>query len=227
VIQLLLLTAVHPHPVIAVTVTQLLPPRLPNDWLVGLMLWMQPAVPFWFTVKVCPPTVIVALRGVGAVLTSTMYETAPLPDPLEPAVTLSHAALLVAVHVQPAVAVTESTPLAPDTGTDRDVGEITYEQELGIGAWVTATVWPASVIAPMRVAVVVFAAAVKVSAPVPESLVVPVSVIQLVLVNELHAHPSAAVIVTEALPPAGGTDSDSGLMTYVHDVPAACVTLKV
>jgi hypothetical protein len=36
-----LLTAVQPHPAEAVTVTQLVPPRLPTDWLVGLMVLLQ------------------------------------------------------------------------------------------------------------------------------------------------------------------------------------------
>jgi hypothetical protein len=38
VIQLALLTAVQLHPAVAVTVTKLLPPELPTDWVVGLML---------------------------------------------------------------------------------------------------------------------------------------------------------------------------------------------
>jgi hypothetical protein len=38
VIQLALLTAVQLHPAVAVTVIQLLPPALPKDWLIGLML---------------------------------------------------------------------------------------------------------------------------------------------------------------------------------------------
>jgi hypothetical protein len=38
VTQPALLTAVQAHPAVAVTVTELLPPALPTDWLVGLRL---------------------------------------------------------------------------------------------------------------------------------------------------------------------------------------------
>ena len=41
VIQLALLTAVQLHPAVAVTATEPLPPALPIDWVVGLMLKLQ------------------------------------------------------------------------------------------------------------------------------------------------------------------------------------------
>jgi hypothetical protein len=43
--------------------------------------------------------------------------TEPLPDPLAPLVTLSHVALLVAVHAQPAPAVTATLPVPPAAST--------------------------------------------------------------------------------------------------------------
>jgi hypothetical protein len=44
--------------------------------------------------------------------------TVPSPVPLAPAVTLSHVALLVAVHAQPAAAVTPTEPVPPAATTD-------------------------------------------------------------------------------------------------------------
>src|SRR5947208_17173073 len=60
--------------------------------------------PAWVTVKVLPAMVSVPVREVAAVLAPTLYVTVPLPVPLAPAVTLSHAVFVVAVHVQPALA---------------------------------------------------------------------------------------------------------------------------
>jgi hypothetical protein len=67
--------------------------------------------------------VIVPLRA-PPVFWATVYDTAPLPVPLEPAVIATHAALLVAVHVQPAPAVTETLALLPAAGGEELVGLI-------------------------------------------------------------------------------------------------------
>lgn len=76
----------------------------------------------WFTVNVWPPIVAVPARA-APVLAAAFNVTVPFPLPLEPAVTVSHAALLVVVHPQP-VAVDTATliPVAPDAGTDWLVG---------------------------------------------------------------------------------------------------------
>ena len=47
----------------------------------------------------------------------------PLPDPLAPLVTVSHAALLVAVHVHPVGAVTVTAPLPPPATMLRAVAD--------------------------------------------------------------------------------------------------------
>jgi hypothetical protein len=62
--------------------------------------------------------VIVALRDAVLVLAAAVNATVPLPVPLAPPVTVSHAALLVAVHAQPAPAVTPTEPVAPAAATD-------------------------------------------------------------------------------------------------------------
>ena len=62
-------------------------------------------LPDWLTVKVWPAAVMVPLRCVVPLL-DTAYETVPLPVPLAPPVTVRNAALLTAVHAQPARVVT-------------------------------------------------------------------------------------------------------------------------
>src|SRR3954452_10136832 len=67
-------------------------------------------VPACVTVMVWPPMVSVPVRAELPLLTSTWNETVPLPVPFAPAVTVSHEALLIAVQVQPAGAVTVTLP---------------------------------------------------------------------------------------------------------------------
>jgi hypothetical protein len=50
------------------------------------------------TLKVCPAMVRFAEREEVEVLAATLYPTEPLPVPLAPLVSVSHAAPLVAVH---------------------------------------------------------------------------------------------------------------------------------
>jgi hypothetical protein len=59
-----------------------------------------------------------------------------------------HVALLIAVHVHPAGAVTLTLPLVPVDGALIDVGEIVGEQ--GAAAWLTVNVLPATVTVPVR-----------------------------------------------------------------------------
>jgi hypothetical protein len=84
--------------------------------------------------------------------------TEPLPLPLAPVVTEIHAALLVAVQLQPVVAVTVIVPVLPEAAALADVGEIDGAQ--GAPACVTVNVAPATVSVPVREALDVFAATV-------------------------------------------------------------------
>jgi hypothetical protein len=63
-----LLTAVHAHPAVAVTLTVPVLAAVPIDRLVGLIEYVQ--FEFCVTVKVWPAMVIVPLRG-GPVLAAT------------------------------------------------------------------------------------------------------------------------------------------------------------
>ena len=74
------------------------------------------AAPACVTVKVCPASVKVAVRMDDVVFAAALNATGPAPLPLAPDVTVSHAALLVAVQAHPvgAVTVTEPEPPAAD-----------------------------------------------------------------------------------------------------------------
>lgn len=61
---------------------------------------------------------------------AALYWTVPFPDPLPPDVTLSHGALLLAVHPHPEPAVTATLPVPPPAGAFALVGEIEIEQPL-------------------------------------------------------------------------------------------------
>ena len=106
------LVAVHVHPVGAVNVTEPLPPPATMFSVVVDSVYVQGA-PACVTVTLCPATVRVALRDEVLVFAVAVTLALPFPDPLAPLVTVSHAAPLVAVHVQPVGAVNVTEPLPP------------------------------------------------------------------------------------------------------------------
>jgi hypothetical protein len=108
--------AVHVQPVGAVIVTVPLAPPATMFCVAGESAKLQDT-PAWVTVTAWPPTVTVALRAVLDVLAVAVSVTVPFPEPLAPAVTVNHAALLVAVHAQPEPAVSERVAVPPPTGT--------------------------------------------------------------------------------------------------------------
>ena len=65
------------------------------------------------TVKVWPATVSVAVRDAVVVFAAALNVTGPVPLPLVPAVTVTHAAVLAAVHAHPVGAVTVTEPEPP------------------------------------------------------------------------------------------------------------------
>jgi len=117
-----LLEAVHEQPPGAVTETVPLPPATATEVVVDVALKVQPT-PACVTLAVWPPTVIVAVRLTDDVLASAVSETVPLPEPLPPAVILSHVALLAAVQEHPVAEVTPSVPLPPPVGAGCVAGD--------------------------------------------------------------------------------------------------------
>jgi hypothetical protein len=168
--------------------------------------------------------VIVPLRDAEPVLAAALKVTVPLPFPLAPAVTVIHAALLAAVHTQPAGIVTASDPVPPPATTFWDAGEIVAAQVTP--AWVTVTVWPATVRVPLREVVVVLAAALKVTVPLPLPLAPAVTVIQAALLAAVQAQPAGIVTATEPVAPPVATLCESGA-TVAEQVTPGCVTVKV
>jgi hypothetical protein len=76
-----------------------------------------------------------ALRE-GPLVAATVNCTSPLPVPEAPDAMVTHDAPLVAVHEQPAPAVTVTFPLPPEAGTVWVWGEIANVQPW---VWVTVT----------------------------------------------------------------------------------------
>jgi hypothetical protein len=145
-----------------------------------------------------------------------------LPVPLAPLVTVSHAALLDAVHAQPPPALTFTDPVLAVAGTLSVVAERAYPQE---PVCVTVMVVPAMVSVPVRLEVAVFAAIENaiVPLPVPDTPLVIVS--HAAFEVAVQAQPLPAVTETDDEPPAAPTDAlvgeTDGLQT------PAWVTVKV
>jgi hypothetical protein len=107
------------------------------------------------TVTVLPATLRVPVRLDGAVLAAMENAVVPFPEPDEPLVIVSHAALELAVHAQPLPAVIETDEVPAVAAAGTIVGDTDGLQEL---AWVTVSVRPAIVIVPVRADAPVFAA---------------------------------------------------------------------
>lgn len=92
------------------------------------------------SVKVWPPTAIVALRARPG-FASTLYATEPLPLPDAPLVTINHDAFDSALHAQvPADALTANDPDVAVSATFCDVGAIVNVHGGGAGAAACVTV---------------------------------------------------------------------------------------
>jgi hypothetical protein len=112
------LAAVHVHPVGAVTLVDPVPPAAASDALADDSEYVQGAAAC-VTVNVCPAIVIVPWRDCVTVFCTAENVIEPLPLPLEPPVTDSHAgALLTAVHEQPASVVIAADPVPPAAATE-------------------------------------------------------------------------------------------------------------
>ena len=73
------------------------------------------------TVNVFPATVRVPERDDVEVFAVAEKETEPVPEPFDPAVTVSQVTLLAAVQAQPVSAVTETVPVDAADPSDADV----------------------------------------------------------------------------------------------------------
>jgi hypothetical protein len=113
--QLALLVTVHVQPASVVTFTDPLPPAEPTFWDVRLSVYVHVAAAC-VTVNVRPPIVRVAVRLEGAVFAAAVKLTDPDPVPLA-GDTVTHVALLEAVHAHPASEVRPTLPVPPAAAT--------------------------------------------------------------------------------------------------------------
>jgi hypothetical protein len=126
----------------------------------------------------------------------TLYETCPLPLPLEPPVIVIQDVLVVAFHAQPLPAVTDTfaePAVAPSVAV---VGERPKVQ--AAASWVTVNARPATVSVPVRWLVVVFAATEYPTEPFPLPFAPDVTVIQDAELDAVQLHPE--VVVTATMP---------------------------
>jgi hypothetical protein len=197
-----LVLADHAHPEVVVIVTDPVPPAAATDWLVGLIENVHAAAA-WFTVKVCPPMVIVPTRATVVAFADTPKVTGPVPAPLEAPVSESHPALTFAAHAHPAVVVIVTDPVPPAAATDWLAGLI--ENTQAAAACVTVKICPPTVIVPTRATVAGFAAAVNLTVPVPIPAVGPVIDSQETLTDAAQGQPEVVDMFTVPEPPAAAT----------------------
>lgn len=212
------LDADHEHPAPAVTPTLFLAP--PDGTLApfgGDNEIEQPLA--WVTVNVWPPIVSTADRATLDVAAAA-YWTVPLPLPFAPDVTVSHDALLLAVHEHPSAVVTVTLPEPPADGTLAAVGAIEMEHPLPC---VTVTCAPATLMLPLR-AGPLSGSTLNPNAPEPLPLVAVVTVIHGTLLETDQAQPGVVSIVADPEPPWALNDCASGATTKLQPAePAVCV----
>jgi len=219
-----LVVAVHAQPAGAVTAIGGVdaPPAAGTVRLVGLIVTVQP--PDCVTVNVCPPIESVPTRS-GPALAATLKLTLPLPVPLAGALTVSQPSLVVAVHAQPAGAVTAigGVDAPPAAGTVRLVGLIVTAQPPDC---VTVNVWPPIVSVPVRSGPA-FAPALNSTLPLPVPLAPAVIVSHGSFLVAVHVQPAGAVTAIGGVdgPPAAGTVRLVGLIVTAQ--PPDCVTVNV
>ena len=170
---------------------------------------------FCVTVNVCPPAVIVPLRGAPR-FARTVNDTDP--DPVPELVVVIHGALEVAVHVQPADVLTLNDAVSATPFMVRLLGERLKLQLPAV--CVTVKVRPAMVSVPVREDVVELAWTLKPALPLPVPLAPDVTVMNEELLTAVQAHPVVVVTVDEPVPPPAAIDCVVGEMLNEHE-PAA------
>ena len=148
------------------------------------------------------------------VFAAALKVTVPLPEPLDPAVTVTQLAPLVDVHAQPVVVVTATVPVPPVAATAWVDGEMLNEQLAP--DCVTVKVLPAIVSVPVRDVVAVVAATAKLTVPFPEPEAPAVIDSHDALLAALHAHPDPAVTATVPVPPGEAKDCEVVEMAGAH-----------
>ena len=166
------------------------------ETLAGVTVNVQ--VPRCVAVNVRPAIETVLVRWFAEVLAVNWMVTVPFPVPLASAVRPIHEADFVAVHVQPAGAVTATPIVSPAASIVRLVGLMAYVHPgAGAAACVTVTVCPAIVSVPLRPEVPVLAVAAKDTVLLPVAGVADVIVSHEAELVAVHSHVIPAVTVIE------------------------------
>lgn len=150
------------------------------------------------TVKSAPAIVRVPVRLDATVFAATSNATEPLPEPVAPAVTVIHEALLVVAQLQSVATVTALFPLPAAALKDCVVGEI--DGVHAAASCVTVNVTPAIVSVPLRLEATVFAATLNAVVPLPDPVAPLVTVIQAALLDAVHEQPVATVTLLLPVP---------------------------
>src|SRR5262249_28029783 len=152
------------------------------------------------------------------VLAAIANDTAPLPVPLAPAVTVIHGTFERADHMQVARVVTFVEPVPPSGGTDWVLDEIAKPH--AAAACTTVNGWPAMVVVPVR-APPVLAAIGNATVPLPLPAAPDVTVIHDTPLVAVHVQPPAAVTATEPVDASAPTFWLAADSANVHGVGGA------
>jgi len=152
-----------------------------------------------------PAMVIEPVRVLNVPLAEARTVTTALPVPVVADVIVSHEAVDVAVHAQPAGAVIAKLVLDPVAGRVTVVGDTAKEQAVA-PACVIVTVVPPTVRVPVRGFVSLLVATVTVTLPFPEPPDPFAMVSHGAFDAAVQAHPAPAATVKVMLPPADGLE---------------------
>jgi hypothetical protein len=161
------------------------------------------------TLNVSVAIVTMPVRA-APVFTATLKPTAPLPVPAAPDVTVSHTALLTAVHAHAAVVVTFTVPVLAVDGTFCAVGASAYVHAAGgdggaaPAACDTANVRFAIEMVPVRAAPV-FAATANATTPLPRPVEPDVTVIHSASLATAQSQVLCDCTEMDPEPPTAGT----------------------
>jgi hypothetical protein len=104
-------------------VTETVAPVRRTRWASGATVKVQPVAAAWETPRDCPAIVSVVLRATAPVFAPTLKVTVPLPLPADPPVIATQLAPDVAVHAQPAAALTVNELDPAAAATERLAGD--------------------------------------------------------------------------------------------------------
>src|SRR5687768_4647328 len=180
--------------------------------------------PDWLTETACPATVSEPVRAVPVVFAVNEKVTAPMPEPVPPAVTVIHDVVVVAFEGHDVPEMTLSVRLLAVASTAKLPGVTVDVQP--VAACVTVTVCPATVNVPVRGLPVVFAVNEKVTAPMPEPVAPPVTVIHDVVVVAVHGQDVPEMTLSVRLLAIASTAKLPAVTVEAQPV-AACVTVTV